>query len=310
MLNNISTKINELKESKSFSKNLFIIGMLAIPVIHFLIFFVWLNVDMVISTFRTFEFPEGQVFAGFSNYIEVFTKILHEDETQRVLLNSLLYLPITCFISLPLSIVFSFFLSKKIPFSRFFRVVYFLPNILPIVVLTMAFSFSFDASWGPINDILRNVFGMELVPNWFGEYPTNQNMILLYCIWAGLGFNILLLSGAIARIPDEIKEYTLLEGATWFQEFRLVTVPLIWSTISTTFLLGCTSVFTVMLQPLLLTPGNPDTKTLALSIYNAVIQNQSLEYYATLGLVCSIIGLPVIMLIKKGINSIYEDADF
>lgn len=310
MFNSISMKVNTLKKNGNFSKNVFIISMLIIPVLHFLVFFVWVNVDMIFSTFRTFEFPEGQVFAGVSNYVEVTSKILHEKETQRVLLNSLLYLPVTCFISLPLSIIFSFFLSKTIPFSKFFRVVYFLPNILPIVVLTMAFSFSFDASWGPVNDILRNVFNMELVPNWFGEYPTNQYMILMYCVWAGLGFNILLLSGAIARIPVELKEYTLLEGATMFQEFRYVTIPLIWSTISTTFLLGCTSVFTVMLQPLLLTPGNSNTRTLALSIYQAVLQNQSLEYYATLGLVCSIIGLPMIILIKKGINSVYDDVDF
>jgi ABC-type sugar transport system permease subunit len=287
--------------------------MLAYPVIQFILFWGYVNFDTILLTFQKFSWTTGKyVFTGLQNYKSVFDDLLHSESTRRTIKNSLLYMPVTCFISLPLSLIASYFLSMKMPLSKFFRVVFFLPSILPIVVLTMSFSFLFDSNLGPVNTILKEVFKMNPVdiPSWFGSYPTNQYMIFLYCIWAGLGFNILLMSSAISRIPQEIIEYGKIEGINMVQEFFKVIIPLTWPTITTTFLLGCTSVFGVMLQPLLLTPDNPFTNTIALSIYNSVTKGGNMSYFATYGIVLSLIGTPFIMIIRKVFTSIYADVEY
>ena len=313
-LNQIEKKGKPRKTMNRHTKRkIFILVMLAYPLLQFILFWGYVNFDTILLTFKNFSWSTGEyAFVGIQNYKSVISDILGNESTKRMLFNSLLYMPINSFVILPLSLVFSYFLYKKIPLSGFFRVVYFLPSILPIVVLTMTFGFIFDSNLGPINSILKSVFAIPSadIPSWFGSYPTSQIMILVYCVWAGLGFNILLLSGAIARIPTELIEYGELEGITLFQELKNVVIPLIWPTITTTFLLGVTAVFTVLLQPLLLTPDNPYTNTIALSIYNSVVRNGNMAYFATFGIVVSLIGTPIIMAIRRGMSKLYQDVDY
>lgn len=309
----------EVKKKRIFKKKtkqrIFITLMLAYPVLQFLLFFGYVNIDTIVLTFQKFSWTEGKyIYSGFDNYIMFFDRIINDPWTRRTIINSLFYMPVNSLIILPLSMAFSYFLFKKLPFSGFFRVVYFLPSILPIVVMTMAFSFTFDSNLGPVNDIYKWFFGMfdsnVVVPSWFGSYPTNQMMIFVYGIWVGLGFNIILMTGAIARIPEELMEYGQLEGVGFFKEFTTVVIPLIWPTIVTTFILGMTSVFTALLQPLFLTPTSGDTNTIALAIYNSVIQNQNIAYMATFGIVLSIFGLPIILLTRKTLNRFFTEVEY
>jgi ABC-type sugar transport system permease subunit len=315
----LTLQAKDNKKKKTFSRKtkqrIFIVVMLSYPVLQFILFFGYVNFDSILLTFKSFSWTTGKnEFSGLINYITLFDKIKTDKTTQRMLINSLLYMPITCFIILPLSLMFSFFLYKKVPFSGFFRVVYFLPSILPIVVLTMVFSFLFDSSFGPVTSIVRyiyDIFNIDAVPpSWFGSYPNNQIMIFVYCIWVGLGFNIILLTSAITRIPPEIIEYGKIEGITMFDEFFKVVIPLIWPTITTVFMLGITSIFTVLMQPLLLTPSSSDTYTISLIIYDAVNTGSNLPYAATLGLVATLIGLPLILGTRKIMNHFFTEIEY
>lgn len=290
-------------------KYIFVAVMLAFPLAHLFVFWFLVNINTVVMAFEKFSWDTGTyVFTGFDNFKRVFEELANSPTTRRAVVNSLLYFPVTNFISLPLSLIFSYFLYKKVPCSKVYRVLFFLPSILPIAVLTMAFSFTFDSSFGPVNAILKAMGIMP--PSWFGVYPNNQIMIFLYCIWAGLGTNIVLFSGAIGRIPLEIMEYSKLEGVGKTREFFQIVIPLVWPTITTTFILGCTSVYTVMLQPLMLTPSSPDTLTIALMIYNGVLAGRNMPYLAAFGFTMSLLGVPVIMLIKWGLGKVSADVDY
>lgn len=309
-----------MEKNKKYIKNktkqrIFIILMLIYPVTQFILFFGYVNFDTILLTFQKFSWEKGEyVFTGFNNYKLIFNEFANDKWVQRTLINSLTYMPINSFIILPLSTLFSYFLYKKIPLSGFFRIIYFLPSILPIVVMTMAFSFIFDSNLGPINTIYKAIASLfyenPIVPSWFGKYPNNQFMIFLYCIWVGLGFNIILITGAITRIPKELIEYGEMEGAGFFTEFFKIVIPLIWPTIVTTFILGVTAVFTVLLHPLLLTPNTSDTNTIALRIYNSVLNGKNIPQAATFGVVVSLIGLPIILLLRKVLSSFYKEVEY
>ena len=309
-------KSGKSRLSRAQKRRIFIVLMLAYPVLHFLIFWLYVNINTFVLSFQRvgadINDPETfgkTVFAGLLQYKAVINNILHNEATRRMLLNSVLYLPVTL-LELFLSIIFSYFLYKKMPLSNVFRVIYFLPSIIPIVVLTFVFSFVFDSSYGLINPLLHTL-GVSGVPNWFGVYPLNQVMIFVYCIWAGLGYNIILLSGAVSRIPEEVIEYGRLEGISYMRELFQVVIPLIWPTISTIIVMACTSVFTVMLQPLMLTPGDSSTNTIALTIYSGVLAGEvKYPYLSAFGLCISAVAIPVIMGIRKLVEKPFSDVEY
>ncbi|MBP5307688.1 MAG: sugar ABC transporter permease [Clostridia bacterium] len=300
---------------KSIYETGFIILMLAYPVAHFIVFWGIVNFNSILRTFQRYvmwqdgKLVNSWVWAGLDNYKNVWTGFSRAD-TKRIIGNSLGYMVVSNFISLPLAIISSYFLFKKMPFAKWFRVIFFLPSIIPIVVLATVFRFQFDARFGLVNGFL-NIFGIES-PSWFGVYPNSQRMIYLYCIWAGLGFNVLLLSGAISRLPVDLFEYSHLEGMPYVKEFFRIVIPLIWPTITTTFLLGLTSVFGVMLQPMMIMPGDANTQTIALKIYNSVrtANETARPEIIAFGLLLSVMAMPFILAIKFGMEKIYADVEF
>lgn len=298
-----------------FKKNLFVWGMLAYTVLHFIIFWFYVNIETIALSFQrvgvdiTDPDTFGKtVWAGFTQYKAVFNNLANSKETQRTLLNSIGYLPVTLF-ELFMSVTFSYFLYKKMPLAGMFRVIYFLPSIIPIVVLTFVYRFIFDPSYGLIPPILKGM-GMN-VPNFFGTYPTNQIMVYIYCLWVGLGYNIILLSGAISRIPIEVMEYGQLDGISKSRELFSIVVPLVWPTITTTVIIACTSVCTVMLQPLMITPSDSTTNTIALTIYNGVLAGEGkLPYLSAFGLCITVVAVPVILLVRKLMECAFRDISF
>lgn len=194
------------KSKMPLSKKIFIISMLAYPIIHFLVFWVYINFNTIIVSFQEFSFRTGgEVFVGFSNYIEFFEKFgtAGAQVVKYSIENSLWFFVFNNFILLPISILCAYLLFKKVFAEKVFRIIFFLPNIISVVVLTMAFKFMFDTNFGPIVSVMRSIGLGGLVPanGFFGEKGLAQIMIFAYCLWAGIGYNVLLLSGSVARIP-------------------------------------------------------------------------------------------------------------
>ena len=142
---------------------------------------------------------------------------------------------------------------------------------------------------------------------YFGDKRYAWRMILFYGLWSGIGYNIVLVSGAMARIPEEIVEAGKLDGLSTFKELFYVTIPLIGSTLGTLLLLGTTVIFTYFLQPQLLLGGSADTVggyTIALyMVTNIRSAGQSqMAMGATVGVLCAIVGTPIVFVSRKLID--------
>lgn len=298
------------------SRKIFIALMLAYPILHFLVFWLYVNINTFVISFQRFSYTSGKyVFVGMMNYINFFHNLgLSSSATLRhAIVNSILYLPFNNFILLPVSVICAYFLFKKVFMHRVFRVVFFFPSIISIVVLTMCFSFMFNTQFGPVVDILRSMGLSSWVPSngFFGTPGLAQVMIFLYCLWAGIGYNVVLLTGAISRIPTEVLEAGMLDGITMRREMVSVVVPLIFPTISTLFIMGSMVMFTLFLQPMLLTSGGPNGTTYTIAYYIVdMVNNNRLEEAATAGILFSIVGIPVVQLIKWGMEKITPQVDF
>ena len=303
------------KKSRDY---IFIILMLAYPVLQFVLVWSFVNIRSVANAFQVTD-VYGNVTWGFGNFTYYFDNLFHSrmhnsgaswiNDTALVLLNSLAIGIITVFISLPLSLVFSYFLHKKMPISNVFRAIFFLPNIIPVVALTFAFKIAFDGNIGYLYDFMRAI---GFPASFFAIAPYTEVMIILYLIWAGLGYNVILISGAIGRIPKELFESAELDHAGYLKEFIHVVIPCIWPTVVTLVVIGMTNVLTLYLQPLLLTNAdNAAAYTISMSIFiDAAGDGSAYGKASAFGLMMSVIWAPVILLVRKFLSKKFEGVDF
>jgi ABC-type sugar transport system permease subunit len=295
--------------------------LLAYPVLQFVVTWCFINIGSILMAFETrnaageitsFGFYQfGYVLKTFFTSTANDTGISWMNNQLVILINSLGYGLITIFISLPLSLLFSYFLQKNMPLANVFRVIFFLPNIIPIVALVMAFNMPLDAVYGYFSPILKALGMSEDI---YQTWPVSQLFIYIYCIWAGLGYNVVLMSGAIGRIPKELYESAELDGAGYFVEFTKITIPLIWPTIVTLVVLGMTNVLTLYLQPYLLTNGTGSglTYSLAMDIFISTASGQQSAYCtaAAEGLLFSVIWAPIVLLVRNRMSKKYDGIDF
>lgn len=316
-MENIVTPKNKKKLTKKRKKELiFITVMLAYPVIQFLLIWIFVNFNSILLAFEPISDARG-VFKYFDNFIlvieTIFTKtrgyvtLINGWEIPTgllVLINSLSYAFVSIFISLPLALISSYFLSKKMPFANVFRVIFFLPNIISVVALIFAFRMQLDSNVGTVYFILKNYFNITIKD---AIWPNTTIIVLLYCIWAGLGYNVLLLSGAIGRIPKELFESAKMDGAGSFKEFTKIMIPMVWPTVVTLIVVGMTSILTLYLQPVIFDYVN--TETIAGSIFNEALSESKRPYLSAFGLFFSLIFAPLILWVRKALSKKYSDVD-
>lgn len=301
------------KNKKKIATRIFIILMLAYPIFHFLFFWIFININSIILTFQKFtilpseKYPiAGWNWAGFDNYKIIFTDFIYDVKFRQTIFNSLSYAVFNIGIMIPFALIASFFLFKRVPANSFFRVMFFLPSIIPIVALALSFNSVVDPMRGLIVSISQ-LFGME-VPLVFATKLSSQITIYVFMLWSGVGFNIILLSSAMAKIPMDILESGKLDGIRGMKELIKIFIPLIWPTLTTLVIFGLMSVFNVALQPMLLS-GNLNN-TIGLIIFSISLGGSNLEYASTLGLICTLFAAPVILLIKFLMEKAYADVSF
>lgn len=293
-------------------KLVFAWGMLAYPIIQFLIFFVYVNIDSILMSATWVQTWNERTLFPTIHYYEKFYRDIFINKLPQVgyaIRNSLLVglndLVLTVF-----SVTLAYFFYKKMPGRNVFRIIFFIPSIVSIVIYTMVYKYMFNPIIGPASKVLQGMFGWDAstTPVWFGE-KNGIWMIMLYCLWVGTGYNILILGGAIANLPEEVMESAKLDGAKMRHELFLLVIPMIWPTISVAILGAVTTMFTLFLQVDLLTQG--DAPTIAYLI-NSKIQGDpnSRSEAAAIGLTFTVIATPIILVVKKLLDKVSDNFGF
>lgn len=308
------------KLSKKARDYIFVGLMLLYPVLQFVLIWSFVNIQSLLNAFRSTDVVTGNVTYGFQNFAEFFKNLFNNpshnngttwiNDTAVVLVNSLAVGIITVFISLPLSLITAYFLHKKMPCSHIFRAIFFLPNIIPVVALTFAFRMTIHSDYGYMYNFFLSLGFPE---SFITKTPYSILIVIIYLIWAGLGYNVILISGAIGRIPKELFESAQLDHAGYFKEFVHVVIPCIWPTVVTLIVLGMTNVLTLYLQPMLLVGENyPSAYTISEEIFLAAHSGTTSKYEsaAAFGLLMSLIWAPVILLTRKFLSKKYQGVDY
>lgn len=288
-------------------RRLFIIGMLSIAVANFLVFWLYVNFNSILMAFQS-QTKDGPVWT-LDNFTRFFREVRISDfQLGLAIKNSVLLYVSGTFFTLPLSLLFAYYLYKKVALSGFFRVIFFLPSIISSAVLVTLFKYLVMPS-GPLNELLSIILRKNVAIEWVVDEKYSMFTILFYCIWTGFGSNIVLLTGAIYRIPEDVMEYGKLDGIGMTKELFNVIIPLIWPTLSTLIICNTAGLFTATGPILLFTEGQFRTMTLGYFIFDKV---QAGQYYypAAIGLIFTFIGVPVTLLVKRLCDKTFEDVAY
>lgn len=278
--------------------------MLLIPVTHFIIFWIIVNVDSILLAFQIEKAGVGTVWS-FDNFKAIINDLtLPNSEVLISLKNTLIFFASKVLLILPLSLLLCYFLYKRIWMYRFFRYVFYLPVIIAPSVLVIIFRYVIAAN-GPVG-MLTQAMGKELIP-FLTDSRYALGTILFYTVFFGLGGNMVLLSGAMNQIDNSVVEAGIIDGVNTFQEIFHIVIPGIFPTLFTLIIFDFVGLFGSSGPILLFTAGEYKTNTVSFWIYNLVLNSGSYNYAAALGLMCTVVGAPIALLIKRLLNG--KEAD-
>lgn len=299
-MNETSTVKTEKNQAKRKEK-MFIFFMMLFPVIHWCIFWLYVNFSSIALAFQD---TRTGIFT-WDNFKAVGESLTSPyGEIRLALKNTLLYFSTSLLIISPCGLLMSYFLFKRIAGSRAFRVIFYLPAIISGVVMVTCYTTFIDPH-GPLGNIL-SLFDITIPPEgWLARKETATKMILIYNVWTGFTGNILLFCGAMARVPMEVLESSKLEGCGAFREFIQIIIPLIFLTLSTQIILLFTGVFTSS-GPILLFDPNCSYGTVTLSYwifkqvygFGTVGGSGSYNLVSATGLCFTLLGVPIILFVR------------
>ncbi len=209
--------------------------------------------------------------------------------------NTLIYFAVNLMM-IPLAFILSYFMYKKILGYKLFRFLYMVPMIVSAVVLVSIYKNMLSSS-GPVSKVYEWLTG-KTAPFFIYDERYATLTIVLYTIWTGLGMNIILFSGAMSRIPASIIEYASLDGVNPIQEMFRIVLPIVSPTFTTLMLLSCVGVFNASGPILLFTGGMYGTSTISYWMYDRVILNNQYNYASALGLMLTLISLPIFFVVN------------
>ena len=283
-----------------------------IPILHFFVFYVGINFTSILLAFQkeTYIAGVGKVTRyTLENFQTVFRYITSGGSDLYIALqNTLQLFAVDLLMMIPI-FIFAYTFSKNMVGSRFFRVVMYLPTIISAVAFSTMVTSILQPNIGALAVIVRNLFGIEMEPlltSYENAWPT----VIGYCIWAGVYANLLIIEGAIRRVPVELIEAAKIDGAGTLRIMKSIIFPMIWGTLSTILIIKVSGLFTITGPILLLTGGAYNTQTLNFWFYRMVAVDGSYNVPAAGGIVFTLIGLPIVMGFRGLINRFSDNLEY
>ncbi|MCK5207126.1 MAG: sugar ABC transporter permease [Cyclobacteriaceae bacterium] len=266
--------------------------------LHLSIFVLFPVVFSLVLTFHRWNIISPMEYIGLSNY----SRILQDRQFWKAVGNTLVFLSIHIPLQIIVAVALAEVLNQKIKLRPFFRGAFFLPVIVSGVVVSILWQQLLGFDSGIINRMLTSLglgrVGWLTDPNW--AMPS----IAIMATWKNVGLYVVLFLVGLQTVPKAYYEAADLEGATKWQKFWHITLPMINPTIFMVVILSTIGGFSLFIEPYVMTGGGPLNSTLSavLYIYKQAFFYYHMGYSATLGIFFAMIILFVIVIQKKFIE--------
>lgn len=218
-----------MKKTRGRSTFLFI--SVAPAVILFFIFMIFPTLNVFrMSLFEKGAYAPTETFVGLKNFRTLLTDV----NFIRSMQNTILLIVIVTVITFAFALVFAAILTReKIKGQNFFRIVFYIPNILSVVVISGIFSAIYKPENGMLNSIIGLFRDMSDPILWKGEKLVMVSLIIAM-VWQAIGYYMVMYMASMASVPQSLYESASLDGAGRMAQFFQITIPLVWTNIRTT----------------------------------------------------------------------------
>ncbi|MEU9762799.1 sugar ABC transporter permease [Streptomyces sp. NPDC047985] len=210
---------------------------------------------------RNVTHPWDAEFVGFDNYVRLFS----DDKFLTSLFNTAYFVVIGVPLTIFLGLVVAVLLNNGIDRARtFFRVGFYAPVVTTIVAVAVVWRFVLD----PVDGLVAGLFSEVglTAPDFLGSEKLAMPSMIAMAVWRNLGTVMVLFIAGLQAIPAEVREAARLDGASVWQEFRGITVPLLRPTLLYATVITTIGYLNVFEEPFVMTQGGPSDSTLTVSL--------------------------------------------
>jgi ABC-type sugar transport system permease subunit len=237
---------------------------------YLLLFLVFLAGPIVVSLLVSFtDFDLGAIadpadakFVGLDNYRE----LLGDERFQAAAANTAYFVvagvPLTMAAALAAAVALN---SALVKLRTLFRVGYYVPVVTSIVAIAVVWRYVLDPDVGLLNRVLDGI-GLPTA-NWLGTPSLAMPAIILIAIWRNLGFAMVIFLAGLQGISADVYEAARIDGASRWQEFRRITVPLLMPTMAFVAVTTSAGYLQLFEEPFVMTNGGPLDRTLSVAMY-------------------------------------------
>lgn len=279
-------------------KFIFICLAPAVILVSLFIFIPTVNVFRM-SLYRMGGITNKQTFIGFEN----FKTLMGDKNFLQAMQNSILIIVLVTICTIVLAILFATLLQRgNFKGNNFFRIIFYIPNILSIVVIAGIFGAIYNPTTGLLNTFLRAIGLDALARNWMSESNIVIYSVIFALVWQAIGYYMVMYMASMAAIPPDYYEAASLDGATELQMFSKITFPLIWSNIRTTltfYIISTINLSFLFVQ--IMSDGGPNGKTEVFLnyMYKQAYGNGAYGYGMTIGVVVFIFSFVLSGIVNK-----------
>ena len=286
--------------NRAKSQRRFVFACLAPAVILVALFMFWPTVNVFrMSLYRMGGITNRKEFIGLQNF-----KTLMEDKNfLEAMQNTIFIIVMVMIFTIVFAILFAAILQRgKFKGKNFFRVIFYIPNILSIVVIGGIFGAIYDPSNGLLNTFLEAVHLDFLTHKWMGEPKIVIYSIIFALVWQAIGYYMVMYMSGMSAIPEDLYEAASLDGSSEINTFFTVTLPLIWTNIRTTltfYIISTINLSFLFVQ--IMTDGGPNGKTEVFLnyMYKQAYGNGAYGYGMAIGVVVFIFSFVLAAIVNK-----------
>jgi N-acetylglucosamine transport system permease protein len=218
-----------MRQAKGYGRFVFLCLFPAVLLFFLFMILPTLNVFRM-SMFERGAYSPTETFVGLANF-----KALFQDaKFIRAMQNTILLILVVTVVTFAFALVFAAILTReKLHGQNFFRVVFYIPNILSVVVISGIFSAIYKPENGMLNSVLSMVSGKTVAILWKGA-PLVMVSLIIAMVWQAIGYYMVMYMASMASVPVSLYESASLDGAGRMRQFFQITLPLIWTNIRTT----------------------------------------------------------------------------
>ncbi|MBQ6397739.1 MAG: sugar ABC transporter permease [Oscillospiraceae bacterium] len=262
-------------------------------VVLFIAYFLYPLIYVIVMSFYKWDAFHPPEYRGFANYAALFKDLTF----RRALGNNLTWAGVDMVVKVPLAMMMALILSKKIRGWKFFRTVYFLPQVISGIAMAAMWSAVYNLDYGLLNGVVK-LFGGEPV-NWLGNVKVAFICVIAYGLLY-IGYFMVIMMAEITGIDTTYYEAAAIDGATNLQTDIHITIPMIRSSLATCITLAAVFGLRAFEQVYLLTEGGPANRTMTMVLF--IYKKMSANVYGTANaaaVLLIIMGIVVMSLVRK-----------